>query len=90
MSHNIKRRPLLLSAGAALLLIMCYVDIYWLVQPYFHHHGPHFGLSDIGSLMTIGGFYLFFLVHNLRQASLIPTGDPRLRDCLSYDNGVPK
>ncbi len=89
MSHNVKRRPLLLSAGAALLLVMCYVDIYWLVQPYFHHH-PRFGLADIGSLLAIGGFYLFFLVHNMRQASLVPTGDPRLGDSLSYDNGIPK
>jgi hypothetical protein len=90
MSHNIKRRPGLLSIGAALLLVMCYVDIYWLIQPYFYHHGPHFGLSDIGSLLAIGGFYLFFLVHNMRQASLIPVGDPRLQDCLNYDNGIPK
>jgi hypothetical protein len=90
MSHNIKRRPGLLALGAAMLLIMCYVDIYWLIQPYFHHHGPHFGLSDIGSLLAIGGFYLFFLIYNLGRASLIPTGDPRLKDSLSYDNGIPK
>jgi hypothetical protein len=90
MSHNIKRRPGLLAAGAALLLVMCYVDIYWLIQPNFHHHGPHFGLSDVGSLLAIGGFYLFFLIHNLRQAPLIPVGDPRLKECLSYDNGIPK
>lgn len=90
MSHNVKRRPALLAAGAALLLVMCYVDIYWLIQPYFSHHGPHFGLSDIGSLLAIGGFFLFFLIHNLRQANLIPTGDPRLDESLSYDNGIPK
>lgn len=89
MSHHVKRRPLLLSAGAALLLVMCYVDIYWLIQPNFHHH-PHFGLADIGSLLAIGGFYLFFLVHNMRQASLVPAGDPRLGESLSYDNGIPK
>ena len=90
MSHNVKRRPALLATGAALLLVMCYVDIYWLVQPYFHQHGPRFGLSDVGSLLAIGGFFLFFFLHNLRQANLIPTGDPRLGECLSYDNGIPK
>jgi hypothetical protein len=89
MSHNVKRRPLLLAAGAAVLLTMCYVDLYWLIQPNFHP-APHFGLSDIGALLAIGGFYLFFFINNLRQASLIPTGDPRLKDCLSYDNGLPE
>ncbi|HEX2612602.1 MAG TPA: hypothetical protein VHO02_03300 [Fibrobacteria bacterium] len=87
MSHNVKRRPLLLAAGCAVLLTMCYVDLYWLIQPNFHH-APTFGLSDIGALLAIGGFYLFFFINNLRQASLIPTGDPRLKDCLSYDNGL--
>jgi hypothetical protein len=90
MSHNVKRRPLVMCAGVTVLLIMCYVDLYWLIQPYFHHHGPHFGLSDVGSLLAVGGFYLFFLVHNLRQGNLIPTGDPRLQESLSYDNGIPK
>ncbi len=90
MSHNIKRRPALLATGAALLLTMCYVDIYWLIQPNFHQNGPHFGISDVGSLLAVGGFYLFFLIHNLRQAPLIPVGDPRLNDCLSYDNGIPE
>ena len=90
MSHNVKRKPWLLSIGAAWLLIMCYIDLYWLIQPYFHHHGPHFGLSDIGSILTIGGFFLFFLVQTMGQASLIPSGDPRLKASLSYDNGIPK
>jgi hypothetical protein len=90
MSHNVKRKPWLLSLGAAWLLIMCYIDLYWLIQPYFYHHGPHFGLSDIGALLTIGGFYLFFLVQTMGQASLIPSGDPRLKASLTYDNGIPK
>jgi len=90
MSHNLKRKPWLLATGAAWLLIMCYIDIYWLIQPYFYHHGPHFGISDIGALLTVGGFYLFFLVHTMRQAPLIPVGDPRLQMSLNYDNGIPK
>jgi hypothetical protein len=90
MSHNVKRKPWLLSIGAAWLLIMCYIDIYWLIQPYFYHHGPHFGLSDIGAILTVGSFFLFFLVHTMSQASLIPIGDPRLKASLSYDNGIPK
>lgn len=90
MSHNVKRRPRLLGIGAAGLLVMCYIDVYWLVQPYFHHEGPRFGLSDVGSLLTVGGFFMFFFMHNLRQARLIPVGDPRLKECLSYDNGVPE
>lgn len=89
MSYHVKRRPLLVSAGVAVLLAMCYVDVYWLIQPNFHA-APRFGLSDVGSLLAIGGFYLFFLVNTLKQGSLFPSGDPRLKASLSYDNGIPE
>jgi hypothetical protein len=89
MSHNVKRRPWLMGIGCAWLLAMCYVDLYWLIQPNFHHH-PHFGLGDLGALLFIGGVVLFFFIHTLRQANLIPTGDPRLPQSLSYDNGIPR
>jgi hypothetical protein len=90
MSHNVKRNTWALTAGAAWLLAMCYVDIYWIIQPNFHHHGAHFGLSDVGALLAVGGFFSFFFIHNLKQADLIPVKDPRLEACLSYDNGVPE
>jgi hypothetical protein len=89
MSHNVKRKPWLVSIGCVWLLAMCYVDIYWLIQPNFHHH-PHFGVADVGSLLAVGGFFMFFLVHTMRQAPLIPVGDPRLKMSLTYNNGIPK
>lgn len=90
MSHNVKRNRAAISVGAAWLLIMCYIDIYWIVQPNFHPAGATFGLSDIASLLAVGGFCGFYFLRNLKQADLIPTGDPRLKQCLSYDNGVPE
>ena len=90
MSHNVKRNRAAITVGAAWLLAMCFIDIYWIVQPNFHPAGAQFGLSDIGALLAIGGFVGFFFLRNLGQASLVPTGDPRLEQCLSYNNGVPE
>jgi hypothetical protein len=89
MSWHVKRNILALSAGAVWLLVMCYIDLYWLIQPNFHHHGPHFGIGDIGSLLLVGGLFFFLFFRRLNGASLIPSGDPRLAESLSYDNGVP-
>jgi len=72
------------------LLVMCFIDIYWLIQPNFHPNGPQFGISDIGALLAVGGLFSFFFLYNLRQANLIPSKDPRLEQCLSYDNGIPE
>ncbi len=88
MSWHVKRNIPALCVGAVWLAIMCYIDIYWLIQPNFHHHGAHFGLGDVGSILAVGGFFMFLFIRRLNQANLIPCGDPRLADCLSYDNGV--
>jgi hypothetical protein len=88
MSWHIKRNIVALSVGAVWLLTMCYIDIFWLIQPNFHHEGAHFGLGDVGSILAVGGFFLFLFIRRLNSANLIPAGDPRLADCLTYDNGV--
>lgn len=89
MSWHVKRNIPALSLGAVWLLVMCYIDLYWLIQPNFHHEGPSFGIGDVGSLLLVGGLYFFLFFRRLSAANLIPSGDPRLADCLSYDNGVP-
>ncbi len=88
MSWHVKRNIVALSVGCVWLLTMCYIDIFWLIQPNFHIAGAHFGLSDIGALLAVGGFFMFLFIRRLNSANLIPAGDPRLADCLTYDNGV--
>ncbi len=88
MSHNIKRKIPLLVFASFWLLVMCYIDVYWLIQPNFYRTGAHFGLSDISAIAGMGGFILFLFVKRLKSVNLIPSGDPRLPECLSYDNGV--
>jgi hypothetical protein len=88
MSWHVKRNIVAIGVGAVWLLVMCYIDIYWLIQPTFHHHGAHFGLGDAGSLLLIGGVLFYFFQRKLAQVNLIPAGDPRLPECLTYTNGV--
>lgn len=89
MSWHVKRNILAISAGSIWLMVMCYIDIYWLIQPNFHPAGATFGLGDVGAILFVGGLFLFLFFRRLSGANLIPSGDPRLADCLSYDNGVP-
>ena len=88
MSWHVKRNVTALCIGAIWLLIMCYVDIYWLIQPNFHHEGAHFGISDISSLLMVGGFFIYLIINRLKSYNFIPAGDPRLKECLTYDNGI--
>jgi len=88
MSWHVKRNLAAISVGCVWLMVMCYIDIYWLIQPNFHKEGPVFGLGDVGSILAVGGFFIFLFIRRLNGANLIPAGDPRLADCLTYDNGV--
>ncbi len=86
MSRNVKRRLPLLFAGAVWLLVMHYIDIYWLIMPNLHHH-LHFHYADAAAFIAIGGFFLYFLVNRMKKEPLIPVNDPRMQECLNYDNG---
>ncbi len=86
MSRNVKRSPPFLAFGALWLLVTCYVDIYWLVMPNFYHHGPHFGFSDISSLLAVGGFMIYAFILKIQKHALIPFNDPRLPESLTYTN----
>ncbi len=86
MARGVKRRLPLLFAGAVWLLVMHYVDIYWLIMPNLHHH-LHFHFADVTAFLFVGGLFLFFLVNRMKKQPLIPIKDPRLQECLNYDNG---
>jgi hypothetical protein len=87
MSWHVKRNIVAICVGCVWLLTVCYIDIYWLIQPNFHH-APHFGIGDVGAILFIGGVLFWAFQWSLSKVNLVPAGDPRLPECLSYTNGV--
>ncbi len=82
-----KRHTYILPSVAVLLLIMHYDDLYWLIAPNLHHHGPHFSWLDLTTLIGIGGIYLGLLIRQLGRHPLVTNGDPRLGDSVKFTNG---
>lgn len=75
LSPRVKRTPILLSAVAAVIFSMRFVDFHWLVAPYFHVQlAPT--LTDLGSLVAIGGVWLLLFGLGLRKAPLVTTAHP--------------
>lgn len=60
-----KRTPGILAAVAALLLLACLADSFWLVVPIFRPRGFELQWSDLGALLAIGGVWLGCLVLSL-------------------------
>ncbi|MFQ5790619.1 MAG: hypothetical protein ACE5JI_09115 [Acidobacteriota bacterium] len=86
LPRDVKRKRATLLIGAFWLLAMHYLDLYWLVMPNFHLDGfaPH--LLDITTLAGVGGVFLGTLTVLLRRSALVPLGDPRLLESLSFEN----
>ncbi len=81
-----KRRTGLLLAGAVWMLAMHFLDLYWLVMPTLHAHGPRPGLLDLTTFVAVGGLFAAALGLRMRRHALLPVRDPGLARSLSFEN----
>jgi hypothetical protein len=85
LSAERKKRPRALGAIAVYVLVIHYVDVYWVVMPALHPEGPRPHLADLTAVLGVGAAALAFVVWRLRGRAAIPVGDPYLEDSLRYD-----
>jgi hypothetical protein len=86
MSRWTKRKPSFVTAMATWMLVIHYLDIYWLVMPNFHHEGVQFHWLDLACLAGVLGVFLTVFTRKLVGHALVPVGDPRLPECLSVEH----
>ncbi len=73
-----KRSALALVIFTGWMLLMHWVDMYWLVLPNLHPHGVHFSWIDVVTMLGIGGLVLWLFMWQLGKHSLVPIHDPNL------------
>jgi hypothetical protein len=88
LSRTAKRIRVVLGAGAAWLLFMHYVDLYWLVMPTMEelHHGAHPSWIDLAGLLGPVGVGLAVVAARASGSTLYPVKDPRLAEALRVEN----
>jgi len=79
-----KRTPAHLAAVSFLILIMQYVDLYWLAYPSLHEEKVPFALPEIGVFLGFLGVFLFSLTKFLSSNKLVPVRDPRIHESLHH------
>jgi len=82
LSRDIKRNFKLLRAVAVLVIVMRFVDLYWLVAPDFRK--GNFGVSwmDFLAPIGLGGIWLAAFLWQLERRPLMPVGDAELEEAL--------
>lgn len=84
ISRNIKRRLPFLAVGAACMVAMHVVEVYWVVMPNLGGLAPK--LVDAACLVGVVGVYLSSVLRGMKNVSLVAVGDPRLPRALEFEN----
>jgi hypothetical protein len=86
LSRFVKKTPVLLTSVALGMLVIRWIDVYWIVEPGFyqeefaawHKMVFHVSWMDFATPAAIGGLWLFIYIWRLKQRPLVPFNDPRL------------
>lgn len=85
-----KRSAIWMAFMALWILAMRWVDLYWIAFPSSHDGGMHIPgitwVGVIGSMMAIGGFFVWFFWSQYTSKPLVPVNDPRLPGSIKFVN----
>ena len=84
LSRNLKRTPKRLAIVAMWILLIHYIDIYWLVVPTLHPEGATFHWTQPIAFLGVGLIAVAFAVSRLRGRLPVPMRDPYLAESLRY------
>lgn len=86
LSRHPKRNKRVLAAWSVWILIMHWVDLYWLIMPELSPDRIPIHLLDVSCFVGLGGLFVAGVVHRAGAQLLIPNGDPRLDESLTFEN----
>ena len=79
-----KRNDSILVGVSVLVLVMQYVDLYWLVYPNFFDGVIKFGFWEVGMFLGFAGLFLMTLIKFMTNNSIVAVGDPRMHEALKH------
>jgi len=82
--HTAKRNPAVLTVMALWILIMHWIDIFWLVMPALTPDGFRLSWIDISLTVGLGGVFVYSLWRLTTRHPLVPVGDPTLEDSVDF------
>ncbi len=90
MSRHVKRHKFALPLWAGYMLLMHWVDMYWIVMPNMNpsptaEHNP-VGAMDLLLLVGMAGILVWATARRAAGQALVPVGDPLLDKCLAHKN----
>ena len=83
LSRNLKRDVGRLAKVAAMMLVVRWLDLYWLVAPAFSDR-VSLRAIDVTTPVAIAGIWVFLFTRELKTRSLLPPREPSLKEALGH------
>jgi hypothetical protein len=78
LSRDVKQRPGALALVALSMIVVRFVDLFWLVTPAFHPAGFFIHWMDVVTPVGVGGIWLAAFIWQLKGRPLVAINDPSL------------
>jgi hypothetical protein len=76
LSRRLKRRAASITTVALFLVVMRFVDVFWLITPAFDPGRLRVHLLDLAAVLAVGGVWTWLFVRQLEGRPLLPLRDP--------------
>jgi hypothetical protein len=86
LPRTTKRHPTALAVAAVWMLLMHWVDIYWMVMPTLDAGGAHLSWIDLAGLVLPAGVGALVVARAASSGPAYPLKDPRLAESMRLEN----
>jgi len=88
MMRNAKRNRWVLAIAGALMLAGHYNDVWLMVIPGVYGTGMHMDMLEIGTMLLLGGIFVYWVLVALTKRGLIAVNHPYIEESANHDVGV--
>jgi hypothetical protein len=88
LNRHWKRHPRYLALVGAWMLVMHFVDVYWLILPVHDRAGVRLHWLDLAAILFVGGLSCAEILRRYRTAPPLPLNAPDLAEGLTYEASV--
>ena len=78
LSYRLKRRARSIANVALMLIVIRFVDVFWIITPAFDPGRLTVHVLDLAAVLALGGFWIWLFVRQLEGRPLLPLRDPTL------------
>jgi hypothetical protein len=84
LSRELKRNPAALCGVVAIIFVMRFVDLFWIVMPGFHFSGFRLNWLNFSVPLALGGLWIAAFLWQLGKRPLLPLQAPLLEKALQH------